>query len=320
MDGGKIKAARRRKNLTQQNVADALYCDRSYISKIESNLVIPSPDFLQELCRHLGIQESDVPGTATELTWRYPELGKAHRLLRQGRIEEAQLLAETVWAHAIRSNHAEAAEALFLTWLETLAEHPQSEQLGAVFMTQMLMKAAHHDWTDLFDIGLTFQQTLVKIRQLSWAEWVSQTLLAVSPPPTVRFRLEVGLGTITLRLGRAEEALSHYHNGLALWNPELRQTNLGRCYHGVGASALYLGNLELAQHATQLACDVYQSVSPDLHHMALQNMGIIHASLGQWVDAERSLLEVLEFWSKHERHQQLLSVREAIAEHLPHLT
>ncbi len=60
-------------------------------------------------------------------------------------------------------------------------------------------------------------------------------------------------------------------------------------------------------------------LSPDLHHMALQNMGIIHASLGQRVDAERSLLEVLEFWSKQERHQQVLSVQETIAEHLPHL-
>ncbi len=260
-----------------------------------------------------------MPDAATELTWTYPELGKAYRLLRQGRIEEAQLLAETIWAHAIRSGHTEAAEALFSTWVETLTEHPQSEQLGTIFMTQMLMKAAHNDWDDLFGIGLTFQQTLVKIRQLPWAEWVSQTLLAVNPPPTVRFRLEVGLGTITLRMGRAEEALSHYHNGLALWNPDLRQTNLGRCHHGVGASALYLGNLEPAQHATQLACDVYQSVSPDLHHMALQNMGIIHANLGQRVDAERSLLEVLEFWSKQERHQQVLSVQETIAEYLPHL-
>lgn len=317
MDGGKIKAARRQRRLTQERVAAKMHCDRSYISKIETNIVKPPPDFLQSLCEHLGVTLDKLSSTNALTEARNeepPELARGRRLVREGRMAEAQIFTETVYGYLIPSGNNEAANSLFQEWLNTLPEFPRADQLGFMFLTQMFGTAVRHEWPQLFSIGLNFQRALVQAGQLTWAEWVSRTLLTLNPPPSVRFRLEAGLGTVVLRLGRPEESAVHYHSGLSLWIPDFKTVNLGRCYHGIGATALYSGDVERAKHMTQSACDIYHDVNDSLYHMALQNLGIIYARSAQRQEAERAFITAMDFWKENQDDDRIRSLELTVAQ------
>lgn len=318
MNGHRIQAARRRKHLTQQQVADALHCDRSYISKIESNAVEPSDDFYQSLCFYLGIAGDEARGLTIDDIDRESatNFAKAKRLLRVGRISDAQVILETLWSQLPPWGEHPRTNALVRLWAETLGTHPETENLGTIFLGQMLVTAARHEWTDLFQVGITFQRTLVQRHELPWADWLTRALLELEPPPRERFRLDVGLGTVHLRMSRTEEAMEHFQRGIALWQPELGTRNLGRCYHGIGAGALALEDLDRAENQTREACEIYREVDAPLYHLALQNLGIGHALRHQWSVAERELSAALDFWQQQHDTEHMTDVTDTMRTYL----
>lgn len=58
--GRQLSAARRRKNLTQAEVAEQAATTVNHYAKIERGLVVPSLKTLEKIVKALGIKSSDV--------------------------------------------------------------------------------------------------------------------------------------------------------------------------------------------------------------------------------------------------------------------
>jgi transcriptional regulator with XRE-family HTH domain len=152
MWGRIIRAERVRRHLSQQALAEQMHCDRSLISLIETQKKIPTPEFLARLGTVLSLDWTQLtPSGSTE------DIGiirHARRLIREGRFPDAQLLTENAWWDLLHAGRTEVAEQAFEVWLETLPNHPHSDQLVSMGLAYIIRKTAQHDWVRLFPTGM----------------------------------------------------------------------------------------------------------------------------------------------------------------------
>lgn len=78
----KLQALRKQKNMTQEELAQALYVSRTAISKWESGRGFPSIDSLKSIARFFGISVDDLLSGEEILTIAEADQKHKHRLLR----------------------------------------------------------------------------------------------------------------------------------------------------------------------------------------------------------------------------------------------
>lgn len=274
--------------MSQQELATIVHCDRSYISRVESGKTTLPEGLLNRIAETLELSLPDT--TSPEDDFLVQEI---HRLTRLRRYSEAQTLAERTWWYALQENKYEVAFQVFDVWADLLPHGGVSSQAYTMFTTQAFLHARQQD-NALFTIGVKFQNYLTARGDLTSAESISRAMLVLKPSPDALFRLRAGLGTILFRADKTEEAKFYYEGARQVWAPHLGETNLGRCYHGLGACAVTT-NLARAQEHTRAACDIYRGRNEMLYYQAMQNQGIILAGIGQLSQAKRLLADVIAY-------------------------
>lgn len=312
MVGELIRAERRRQHLSQQALADLLHCDRSLISLVENEKYRPTHEFLAEVDSVLHLDWTPRELTADTMI-EIGSLRQARDLARQGRWAESQLLAENIWWDVLEAP-VERADPVFELWLDTLSKHPQSNHSLSMISTYLIHKTAVHDWERLFPIGVRIQAVLLSINAVMIAESVTQSLLALSPPDNVTCLLHIGLGTVSLRSDRMEDAQYYYGKALTEWSPSVGTIHLGRCYHGLGATAIMRQQWETAQRATQQALHCYDQQDDGLYYAALQNLGFVYAQTEQLRPAAQIFQQCHEYWTTHLDSDRLASLHHTMAE------
>ncbi len=313
MIGEIIRAQRMRQHLSQQALADLLHCDRSLISLVETEKQRPTNEFLACIggVLHLDWSSMDMaPNATTEIG----SLRQARDLLRHGRWADGQLLAENIWWDLLSRGPSEQADQAFEVWLDTLAQHPHSNQILSMLLSYLTYKTAVHDWDRLFHTGVRIQTILLSINAVRLADSVTQSLLVLSPPGNIACLLHIGLGTVSLRSDRMEDAQYYYGKAQTEWSPSIAVIHLGRCYHGLGATAITLQQWDAAERATNQAIHLYDQQDNVLYFAALQNLGFIYAQTGRSNCAEPIFQQCLDYWTTHREPNRLASLHAAIAE------
>jgi len=307
MIGAMIRRERRQQHLSQQDLANRLHCDRSLVSLIETEKKQPTPEFLKGIEQVLVVDWTQIEATME------PEnsiVRQAQQGVRTGQWTEGQLLAETAWWECLQRREWNLADDAFDVWLETLSHHPSSPAILSLALTYLMQKAASHDWDHLFPMSIRLQHRLLQINQITLAEAVSQAVLVLSPPLDVVCPLHIGLGTAALRSDRLEDATYYYRRAEREWNPALSSLVLGRCYHGLGATAILLHQWDLAQQAIHL----YHHQDHALYYAALQNLGFVYGHTGQSSQAAQIFQQCLDFWTTRAGSDRLASLRAALIE------
>lgn len=312
MVGSKLREFRQARHLTQEEVAMAVHCDRSYLSRIETDRVVPPVDLLQSLCEFFGVPTNNL------LTGLPPHDASGELLVRQclsllahGRVAEAQTLAAASWWEYI-SGPSDVANQLF----EVLMAAPNAnyEVLTILLATLFRRAAAGHVDDAFFHYGYRLQIHLAEQGQLQSSQMVCQALLALEPDPSVAFRLTLSLGTTFWRLKDVHLARAWYSKARMLWRQGFSRINFGRVLHGMGTCHLALSEIRAGLLLTQDALNLYGDEAPDLYHLALQNVAVGHQISGDHGNAQEILEQCAQYWGDHGDAVQVQEIERLLRE------
>ena len=218
--GDRIRARRRELGMTQEQLA-AGYFDRSYISRIEANEVIPPLPTLELLARRLGKPVTYFLGEAEEFAQRrvvHDYVRRGRRYARQRRFAEAaqsfatalDLLSGEADSPLLLAVHVEHAHALAcLGRVEEAGRH--------LFAALTLLARVPLDRCPpgtAFRLHYTRGQLAFHRDELAVAAEAFRLAAAAAPRPADRIRAHVALGSTLFRQGRYEEALRWYATGV----------------------------------------------------------------------------------------------------------
>lgn len=311
MIGTKLRALRIERHLRQIDVADQIHCDRSLLSRIENNRVAPSLDLVQSLCQVFGVPINQLLPTAPHDV-REDDLVVQHclSLMSQNRFVEAQTLAAVSWWDYLNDG-SDIADRLFT--IMTSTSHNNAEILTVILATMFKQAASGRIDEEFFQNGYRLQRNLAERGELQAAQIIAQSLLALHPTPMDSFRLTLSLGTTFLRLKDIHLAHAMYSKARDLWGAHSSRVNLGRAFHGLGASALHLQDVGQALAMTRTACELYRDESPDQYFMALQNLSLAHILNHEADQARHYLKQCEEHWDRHSEENRALVVRSILS-------
>ena len=300
-----IREARLRLGWSQEKLAQQLHCDRSYISRLERGRFEPPLPLLRDVSRVLEIPmaEFDLVGQAP--TNHLLMLTEVRTMIERGSRNVARSLLEAMWADFMSLGQYELAEQVFYTWLESVDGDTKADELWPPIMGFLLMKGGKQTWLEAFEHTFEIQKRLIVAGQYSLAVILAKSVLPLNPPRKVRFRLLVGTGTSLLRTNNPQGSHTLYCQAAELWKPEDGKTNLGRCYHGIGAAALFANNFQEGLKWTDDALSVYNHLHSDLYFSALQNKGVAMALMANRPVAERMFSQCETHWNRLGNHVAL---------------
>lgn len=302
MIGNKLRRLRQNRQLTQAEVANAIHCDRSYLSRIETDDTSPSLEILEALCHFYGVPLSDII-LATPVRDRTYDLvvKRCLSLLHQGRRREAQTLAASAWWDCLTAS-SDVADRLFNILTVTPTDDPAV--LTITLATMFRSAASGRIDNNFFQLGYQIQRALGDEGELQAAQILCQALLALDPRPPEAFRLTLSLGTTLLRSGDLHMASAMYEKARLLWGEKFGRVNLGRAVHGLGACELHWENAEQAIVYGENACNLYRVESPELFYLALQNVALSYRLAGRSDKALQALEQCAQYWEdqKHTEH------------------
>jgi tetratricopeptide (TPR) repeat protein len=232
-------------------------------------------------------------------------LAEVRIMVEKGNANSARSLLEAMWADFMALGQHELAEQVFYTWLESVDGQTGADEVWPPIMGFLLMKAGKQTWVEAFEHAFEIQKRLIVAGQNFLSVMLAKSVLLLNPPRSVRLRLLVGAGTSLLRTGDLQGSKAMYHHAIDLWKPEDGKTNLGRCYHGVGAAALFENDFQEGLKWTDDALSIYNHLHSDLYFGALQNKGVAIASMSDYTVAEELFSQCEIHWSRLGNHAAL---------------
>lgn len=286
MIGDRIRRRRQALGLSQAELAEGLF-DRSYISRVENNIVVPPLDTLRLIAKRLQVSIDVL------LANRHPEEEKSYHALfeaakaaaAQGGLEAANGAFRRIllWAE---SNDEVELKVLVLT--EMVRAHVRSREYvkAASCMHALFRTVYQHGFhqlrrTTCFNVWMT--QALVLGMQHRYNEALNAYQMARTLASTASERAKVlwGIGTARLRMGHYDAALQAYQEVLD-WSERTKvdPVALAACYHGAGTCCYRLGRYRDAIRYTRRAMTLYRSRDKRRYIQALHNVAVYEIAEG----------------------------------------
>ncbi|NMP22611.1 helix-turn-helix transcriptional regulator [Sulfobacillus sp. DSM 109850] len=295
--------------MTQADLAKGLF-DRSYISQIESGVVVPPLSTLKVLSERLHVPLGEIVDA---------DHSEKAALVRHG--------------HKLRSEGKKAGgpDQLYLAWeLFMEGQAANSDLLGAArdFLSietgteralYVLQRSAlrliqsENIGTDDLTLLIQLGNAYFTLSRFLDALAVYETVLEFNPEPATRLRALGNMGSTLYLLNRHEQAFELYTTALELAEQTNNVEMMARCHHGLGIVARALGDLERAHHHTVISAMFYQGIDEMRGFGAKQNLGVILREQEKYSVAEPYLNECLEAYRSRGHFALAASVLEELA-------
>ena len=295
--------------MTQADLAKGLF-DRSYISQIESGVIVPPLSTLKLLSERLHVPLSDLVDT---------DHSEKATLVRHGK----KLLSE--------SSRVATPDQLYLAW--ELFMEGQAAVSELLNVARDFLRAEQTTERTLYVLQRTVlriiqsedirEDHLAFLIQLGNAYFtlsryldalaVYETVLEFRPNAATRLRTLVNMGSTLYLLNRHEQAHDCYTMALELAEQTHRVEMIARCHHGLGIVYRSMGDLKTAYNHTLTSVELYQGIDEIRRYGAKQNMGVILRELGHNPLAESYFKECLEVYLSSNDYALVASVLEELA-------
>lgn len=306
---------RKRRGFTQETLSRGI-CDRSYLSMLEHDKVVPPVDLLSQLLTRLDLAWSDIEHvfpTQAKPSRRTPSvMSTCRELYRHGDAAMAFRLASNFWWEATEEPQlARHIKDVTLFLLVVARDIPDNPLVGS-WLVGAWQYAIAHNRNDAGSVGVLLQQWLFDQRRWheSWA--IGRTLRRDFSGTNIALIATIGVGSAYCELGHGEEATVYYETALSEWESSAKIELLGSIHHGLSASYAQLEQWNEAGINAQRAHDFYYSVGSNHAYEALHNLAIIRAY--QQPTGVPASLDILEKVAKHYevtgRHRQFRVVLE----------
>lgn len=291
----KLKARRIELGLSQEALARALHCDRSYISRIERSIITPPWGFISKMAQVLTMSIAELwPYADMPVAFNGRVLDRCLELWNDGRWAEAQTLAAAIWWDMVKIGNEAFVEAVRPVLLSRATSDP--DVLAIIF--QDLMRGQDRSENDTVKMGLFLIRSLAQSGDLQAAQMVNIALLATPLSVENSIRLRLSQGTNLIRLGRPAQAYKSYAAAMGMADGDPKMASYAaRAVHGVGASLLAIQDYVAARdYATKASAQYEHLGQQHLYYLALQNQGIASVKLGRIREGTTVLESCAEFW------------------------
>lgn len=314
MIGDRIRERRKQLGLTQEQLAAGRF-DRSYISRIEANEVIPPLDTLRVIAERLGKPLSYFIGDPDEYTRRkivHDYLSRAARSLKKQRYQEAVDLLQVALGLLETSDDGPLLLSVHIDLAHAYAALGRTEEgtrhLNEAMSLLSRVPLASCPPDTPARLHYTRGQLAFLRGQYKEAAQAFRLADAAAVREADRVRARIGLGSALFRLGEYEESLRAYSYGLEVAEKGVPRIMLAACHHGAGVCYGALGNLDLAAYHTERALQLYQGRDPERALHASHDLGIILARKGAYRPARERLRNCLRAYKERSDLEALASV------------
>jgi len=312
--GDRIRERRKQLGLTQEQLAAGRF-DRSYISRIEANEVIPPLDTLRVIAERLGKPLSYFIGDPDEYTRRkivHDYLSRAARSLKKQRYQEAVDLLQVALGLLETSDDGPLLLSVHIDLAHAYAALGRTEEgtrhLNEAMSLLSRVPLASCPPDTPARLHYTRGQLAFLRGQYKEAAQAFRLADAAAVREADRVRARIGLGSALFRLGEYEESLRAYSYGLEVAEKGVPRIMLAACHHGAGVCYGALGNLDLAAYHTERALQLYQGQDPERALHASHDLGIILARKGAYRPARERLRNCLRAYKERSDLEALASV------------
>ena len=286
--------ARKAARLTQEQVAQGL-CDRSYISLMEQDKVSPTMDLLVQLGQRVQIPIGELLGNPDLSAQAHSQLLYLDDLMDKGQTMEAYGYLEQLWWDATHAHDQRTTPEIYRRVQRILEDCSPNDLSWPNAMVMWLLNEGDRDRA--VQLGYHVQRTLFTQRKWSASIRWGKALLEMSVPADLRIRVGIATGSALLRQGDVRQSEYQYTDVLNRLNGT-PQHSLVEAWvsHGLSAVYGYLNEWEHAQQYARRASTLYQTMNSSMYWLALQNLGISTAALGERTSARQILTRCLEYW------------------------
>ncbi|HEY8393257.1 MAG TPA: helix-turn-helix domain-containing protein [Thermaerobacter sp.] len=314
MIGDRIRARRKQLGLTQEQLAAGRF-DRSYISRIEANEVVPPLETLRVIAERLGKPVNYFIGDADEFTRRkivHDYLSRAARSMKKQRHEDAINYYHVALTLLESSDDSPLLLSVYIDLAHAYAVLGRPEE-GARYLYQamnLLPRVPLASCPPDTAARLHYTRGHLAFLRNDYEEAAQAFRLAdaAATREADRVRARVALGSALFRLGEYDEALQAYTYGLEMADKGIPRALVAACHHGAGVCHGALGNLDLAAYHTERALQLYQGRDAERALRASHDLGIILARKGAYRAARERLRNCLRDYKNRGRLEALASV------------
>ena len=274
--GSRIHAARRAKHLSQAQLAQGI-CDRSYISQIEHDKVVPPAAVLYQLMRRLDLTWDDLGLTADppEHAGRVETLLAAcRRLWRIGCVTQAFTMATEVWWTEVQSGRVDRASRVSEFLLSLTDQVDPAMAAGWLHSALNLHLYRGSPVPHVVRVGRRLQQLWFALARYHEAAALARLLLALRPDSSDAVRILTGLGSAWLELDQREAAEDAYAKAASAWQTTLGPVARGWPHHGLSAVHGLNAQWAAGQQEAMAACEFYQMGHSSLLPAVRVNLGL----------------------------------------------
>lgn len=276
--------------MTQTDLAKGLF-DRSYISQIESGVVVPPLSTLKILSERLDVPLGEI--VDADHSEKASLVRHAHKLLSEGTktgIPDQLYLAWELFmeGQAAKSDLLGAAQDFLRI------EERTERALYVLQRTVLRIIQSENIGADSLALLIQLGNTYFSLSRVLDALTVYETVLEFSPDPATRLRTLGNMGSTLYLLKRHKHAVECYQTALVLAEETKSVEMMARCHHGLGIVSRALGDLDIAYHHTVTSITLYQGIDKMRRLGARQNLGVILLEQGKYRAAELHLNDCLE--------------------------
>lgn len=291
--GAIIREARKRMGLTQAEVSQDL-CDRSYLSHIEQDKIMPAFDLVVQLAERLRLNSLELFETTQRQNLHAFKMIRIDVLIKTQQMTEAHNSLEAAWWDAARTRDTVAIKEIakrlpVLFWSNSFTSLGWPHALILWLVDNGLRNEA-------MEVGLAIQSHLFQSKKWSESAFLGRTLLTLNLEATYRARLALTTGSALIRSGNVQEAEVYYSDAQDIGQVLSRKDILARASHGLSAIYGSLGKLNEGLTEAQNAVDLYASPNTPLYWLAWQNVGILTGQIGKREKGINILKECCRFW------------------------
>ena len=295
--------------MTQADLAKGLF-DRSYISQIESGVVVPPLSTLKVLSERLHVPLGEI--VDADHSEKAALVRHGHKLQSEGKKAggpDQLYLAWELFMEGQAANSDLLSAARDFLSIETRTERA----LYVLQRSALRLIQSENIGTDGLTLLIQLGNAYFTLSRFLDALWVYETVLEFNPEPATRLRALGNMGSTLYLLNRHEQAFELYTTALELAEQTNNVGMMARCHHGLGIAARALGDLERAHHHTVISATFYQGIDEMRGFGAKQNLGVILREQEKYSVAEPYLTECLEAYRSRGHLALAASVLEELA-------
>lgn len=288
-----LREARKCMGLTQTELAQDL-CDRSYLSHIEQDKIMPAFDLVVQLAERLRINPLELVETFQRQNQHAFKMIRIDALIKNQQMTEAYNSLEAAWWDAARTRDTVAIREIAKR-LPVLFSSNSCTSLGWPHAL-ILWLVDNGCRNEAMDVGLAIQSHLFKSKKWSESAFLGRTLLTLNAEATYRARLALTTGSALIRIGNVQAAEIYYSDAKDIGQVLSRKDILARASHGLSAIYGGFGKLDEGLTEAQNAVNLYGSPNTHLYWLAWQNVGILTGQIGKREKGRKILKECYRFW------------------------